>query len=320
MLCPFRKSAGVVSVLLVTAGVAHAQPGSREACEAAHPATRGQGGKDVIWVPTPDEVVHTMLTMAKVTPQDFVVDLGAGDGRIAIAAAKDFGARSEGIEYNPEMAKLATCLAEAEGAADKARIVQGDIFKEDFSKATVVTMYLLPQLNLCVRHRLLAMPPGTRVASHQFSMGEWEADETSDVSYRSVYLWVVPARVDGVWEFRGGSGAPITVDLTQSFGTVRGELVEGAARRPLESAALRGTDLRFSFEDAQGVTRTFAGTVSGKEIAGVLRGDAGGEVQVRGALRGELRPAPWAEMPSQCTRYYDREARPPRGEAPTPPR
>ncbi len=308
MLCPFRRLAGVVSVLLVTAALVHAQAGSHEACEAAHPATRGQGGKDVIWVPTPDEVVHTMLKMAKVTPQDFVVDLGAGDGRIAIAAAKEFGARSEGIEYNPEMAKLATCLAEADGVSEKARIVQGDIFKEDFSKATVVTMYLLPELNLCVRHRILAMPPGTRVASHQFSMGEWEADETSDVSYRSVYLWVVPARVDGVWEFRGGSAEPFTVDLAQTFEKVSGEIVDGAARRPLTAATLRGTDLGFSFEDAKGATRTFAGTVSGKEIAGVLRGGPGGEAQVRGNLRGELRPAPWAEMPARCARYYDREA------------
>jgi len=305
MVCLFRKSAGVVSVLLVAAAVVHAQPSSREACEAAHPATRGQGGKDVIWVPTPDEVVHAMLKMAKVTPQDFVVDLGAGDGRIAIAAAKDFGARSEGIEYNPEMAQLATCLAEAEGAADKARIVQGDIFKEDFSKATVVTMYLLPQLNLCVRHRILAMPPGTRVASHQFSMGEWEADETSNVSYRSVYLWIVPARVDGVWELRGGSGESLVADLTQAFSKVSGEVVDGGARRPITSATLRGTELRISFDDASGATRTFAGTVSGKEITGVLRGGPGGERQVRGTLRGDLRPAPWAEMPSRCSHYYE---------------
>jgi SAM-dependent methyltransferase len=250
-----------------------------------------------------------MLTMAKVTPQDFVVDLGAGDGRIAIAAAKDFGARSEGIEYNPEMARLATCLAEAEGVTGKARIVQGDIFKEDFSKATVVTMYLLPELNLCVRHRILAMAPGTRVASHQFSMGEWEPDEKTDVTYRSVYLWIVPARVDGVWELRGASGEPLTVDLTQTFGTVNGDVVEGTARRPLASATLRGTELRFSFDDANGATRTFAGTVSGKEIAGVLRG-AGGEVEVHGTLRGELRPAPWAEMPSRCGHYYEGQSAP----------
>jgi len=313
MLCPFRRLASLVSVLLVAAALAHAQVSSPDACRAAHPATSGQGGKDVIWVPTPDEVVHTMLKMANVTPQDFVVDLGAGDGRIAITAAKDFGARSEGIEYNPEMAKLASCLADADGVSDKAKIIQGDIFKEDFSKATVVTMYLLPELNLCVRHRILAMPPGTRVASHQFSMGEWEADETSDVSYRNVYMWVVPARIDGLWEFQGGSGEPFTLDLTQSFGKINGEIVDGSGRRPIAAATLRGADLRFSFEDAKGATRDFAGTVSGKEIAGVLRGGPGGEVQVRGTLRGELRPAPWAEMPSRCSHYYEQSAAVPAG-------
>ncbi len=301
-----RRLACVACVLLFAAALVQAQPGSRADCEAAHPASRGQSGKDVIWVPTPDEVVHTMLKMAKVTPEDLVVDLGAGDGRIAIAAARDFGARSVGIEYNPEMAKLAGCLVEAEGVADKARMVQGDIFKEDFGRATVVTMYLLPELNLCVRHRILAMPPGTRVASHQFSMGEWEADETADVQYRNVYLWVVPARVDGAWKFRAGRDEPFTVDLTQSFGKVNGEIVQGAARRPLLAATLRGTDLRFSFEDAKGATRSFAGAVSGNEIVGVLRGDTGGEVQARGALRGALRPAPWAELPALCTRYYER--------------
>jgi hypothetical protein len=188
-----------------------------------------------------------------------------------------------------------------------ARIVQGDIFKEDFSRATVVTMYLLPDLNLCVRHRILAMPPGTRVASHQFSMAEWEADQSAEVQYRNVYLWVVPARVDGEWGFRAGPAETFTVDLTQSFGKIGGEIVEGATRRPLLSATLRGTDIRFSFAEAKGATRSFAGTVSGNEIAGVLRSDAGGEVEARGALRGSLRPAPWAEMPALCSRYYDRQ-------------
>src|SRR5262245_34438633 len=207
MLRIFRTLACVSAVLFLAAAAARAQSAPRATCEAAHPAKSGQAGKDVIWVPTPDDVVRTMLTMAKVTPQDLVVDLGAGDGRIPIAAAKEFGARSVGIEYDPEMANLASCLVEADGAAGKARIVQGDIFKEDFSKATVVTMYLLPDLNVCVRHRILAMPPGTRVASHQFRMGEWEPDETADIQFRNVYLWLVPARVDGVWDFRGGAKA-----------------------------------------------------------------------------------------------------------------
>jgi SAM-dependent methyltransferase len=305
MLRFFRTLAGVSTVLLLAAAVAEEQATSRADCEAAHPASSGRAGKDVIWVPTPGDVVHTMLTMAKVTPEDLVVDLGAGDGRIPIAAAKEFGARSLGIEYDPEMAKLASCVVEAEGAAGRARIVQGDIFKEDFSRASVVTMYLLPELNLCVRHRLLAMPPGTRVASHQFGMGEWEADESAAAQYRNVYLWIVPARVDGVWEFRGDQAGPFTVDLTQTFGKLGGEVVHGADRRPLREGKLRGAEIRFSFEDAQGVTRSFAGTVRGTEIAGVLRGEGDGGVEARGTLRGAFRPAPWAEMPATCSRFYE---------------
>jgi hypothetical protein len=295
-----------VAVLLSAAAAVPAPPATRADCEAAHPASRGRSGKDVIWVPTPDEVVRAMLRMAKVTPDDLVADLGAGDGRIPIAAAKEFGARSVGIEYDAEMAALAGCLVEAEGVSGRARIVQGDIFKEDFSQASVVTMYLLPELNLCVRHRILAMPPGTRVTSHQFSMGEWEAEQTADVQYRNVYLWVVPARVDGVWDIRAGELEPFAVDLVQSFGKLSGEIVRDGARQPLLGATLRGTDLRFSFPDAEGATRSFAGIVRGSEIVGVVRGDDGGEVQARGTLRGALRPAPWADMPALCSRYYDR--------------
>ena len=302
----FRTLAGVASVLLGAAVTVPAPPRSRADCEAAHPASSGRPGKDVVWVPTPGEVVHAMLTMAKVTPGDLVVDLGAGDGRIAIAAAVEFGARSVGIEYDPEMATLAGCLVEAEGLGAKARIIQGDIFKEDFSQANVVSMYLLSELNLCVRHRILALAPGTRVVSHGFGMGEWEADETADVQYRNVYLWLVPARVDGVWDLRAGPGETFTVDLTQTFGKLGGEILQGASRQPLLAATLRGTELRISFEDASGATRTFAGTVRGHEMVGVLRGDAGGEVQARGALRGALRPAPWAAVPALCSRYYDR--------------
>jgi SAM-dependent methyltransferase len=304
MLRFIRTLAGVSTVLLLAAAVAAEQSTSRADCEAAHPASSGRAGKDVIWVPTPGDVVHMMLTMAKVTSEDLVVDLGAGDGRIPIAAAKEFGARSVGIEYDPEMAKLASCLVEAEGAAGKARIVHGDIFKEDFSRASVVTMYLLPELNLCVRHRILAMPPGTRVASHQFGMGEWEADESAAAEYRNVYLWIVPARVDGVWEFRADQAGPFTVDLTQTFGKLSGEVVHGADRRPLREGKLRGAEVFFSFEDAQGATRSFAGTAHGTEIAGVLHGEGDGGVEARGTLRGALRPAPWAEMPATCGRFY----------------
>jgi tRNA G37 N-methylase Trm5 len=145
----------------------------------------GQEGKDVIWVPTGDELVTNMLKIAKVGPSDLVYDLGAGDGKIAIAAAKQFGATAVGIEFNPEMAALGQRNAERAGVSKKVKIIQGDIFKEDFSKATVVTMYLLPELNLKLRPTILKMKPGTRVVSHAFTMGDWEADAEVDSPARA---------------------------------------------------------------------------------------------------------------------------------------
>ncbi len=303
----FRGPAAVASVLLLAAAVAPAPPGSRAECEAAHPLAWGRAGKDVVWVPTPDAVVHAMLTMAQVTPQDLVVDLGAGDGRIAIAAAKPpFGARSVGIEYDPDLARFAGCLVQAEGVADKVRIVEGDIFKEDLGRATVVTTYLLPHLNLCVRHRLLAMEPGTRVASHQFPMADWEPDESAEIQGRNVYLWVVPARVDGVWDFEDSDGKRFTIELRQKFGKLAGEITRGRVREPLLSAAVRGRDLRLTFDTA-GTTVGFAGTVHGSEIAGMLAsGTTGAAGEATGRLRGTLRDAPWAEMPADCSGYYGR--------------
>jgi hypothetical protein len=243
-----------------------------------------------------------MLRMAKVTPQDIVYDLGAGDGKIAIAAGK-LGANSIGIEYNPDMAKLASCLVTAEGVGNKTKIIQGDIFKEDFSKATVITMYLLPELNLCVRHRILAMKPGTRVTSHQFTMGDWEADETSEFEYRTAYLWIVPARVDGTWVLRDASGASTAVNLTQTFQKLTGDVVSGAPKQPLVGATLRGDQLRFAFNDDKGVTRSFTGTVRGNELVGTLKSGSV-ETKVTGAPQGALRAAAWAEMLPQCGRFY----------------
>jgi hypothetical protein len=278
---------------------------SRAECERDYKPQVGQAGKDVIWVPTPDELVHRMLTMAKVTPKDFVVDLGAGDGKIAIAAGKKFGATALGIEYNPDMAKLAQCLVQAEGVTDKVKIVQGDIFKEDFSKATVVTMYLLPELNLCVRHRILAMAPGTRVTSHAFTMGDWDADEAFEVEYRNAYLWIVPARVGGTWSFRNGSGSvDFGVSLTQSFQKLGGEATVGGRRQPLMGLALQGDRLRFAFTDAKGAVQHFNGTVRGTSITGSLRASGAADTELTGSLQGALAPAPWAEMAGGCGRFY----------------
>jgi SAM-dependent methyltransferase len=156
----------------------------------------GQEGKDVIWVPTPDSLVEAMLDVAKVTPSDYVIDLGSGDGRIVIAAAKR-GARAVGFEFNPDMVALSRRNAEKEGVSDKATFVNADLFESDFSKATVITMYLLPQLNLKLRPKLLDLKPGTRIVSHAFTMGEWNPDKTVEREGRTAYLWIVPAKTEG---------------------------------------------------------------------------------------------------------------------------
>src|SRR4029450_7716217 len=153
-------------------------------------------------IPTPDALVTRMLTATKTTKDDLVYDLGAGDGRIPIVAAKQFGARAVGIEYNAEMAELARRNVIRAGVENRASIITGDIFVEDFSKATVVTMYLLPDLNIKLRPTILKMRPGTRVTSHQFSMGDWEPDERFSVETREADLWYVPAAGSGGWALR----------------------------------------------------------------------------------------------------------------------
>lgn len=283
------------AALAVFAVAAQAQPKTRADCERDYKPSVGQTGKDVVWVPTPDELIARMLRMAKVADKDYVIDLGAGDGKIAIAAAKNYGATSLGIEYNPDMVKLAQCMVQVEGVGNKTKIVQGDIFKEDFSKATVLTMYLLPELNLCVRHRVLAMRPGTRVTSHQFTMGEWEGDEQADIDYRTAYLWIVPARVGGTWALREANGTTTPVVLTQNFQKIGGAGVT--------NASLRGEEIRFTHTDAKGATRTFTGKVSGNQMTGTLR-TSSGEAPATATLQGEPAAAPWAAMAPSCARFY----------------
>ena len=178
-----------------------------QACGTLTPETyvpkRGQMGKDVMWLPTSDDLVYRMLEAANVGPEDELVDLGAGDGKIPIAAAKQFGARAWGIEYNKDLAALAQRNAQRAGVADRVRIVHGDIFKEDFSKATVVTMYLLEELNAQLRPTILAMRPGTRVLSNTFSMGDWEPDQVIRAGPHTGYFWTVPVTVAGQWSVQG---------------------------------------------------------------------------------------------------------------------
>jgi precorrin-6B methylase 2 len=194
----FSRSTTIVALaglfaLSIGNASAQATASDRAKCNQDYRPESGQQGKDVVWVPTPDEVVQRMLQVAQVTHKDVVYDLGAGDGKIAIAAGK-LGATSIGIEYNPDMAKLAQCYVRAEKLTDRTRIVQGDVFQADFRDATVVTMYLLPELNLRLLPKLLKdLKPGTRIVSHAFTMGSWKPEQTLDVAGRAVYFWTIPA-------------------------------------------------------------------------------------------------------------------------------
>jgi hypothetical protein len=259
------------------------------ACIAAAPAHAqqkyephvGQAGKDVIWVPTPDEVVERMLAMAQVGPNDIHFDLGAGDGKIAIAAAKKFGARATGIEYNPEMAKYANENAQKAGVAGigagKALIRQADIFATDFSQATVITLYLLPALNMKLRPQILSMRPGTRIVSHSFTMEDWDADEVTSIEGRRVYFWVVPAVVMGAWTLESG-GQKLDLSLEQTFQKINGTLSFGSVHAGLREPRLSGFNIAFSVVDQAAVRRDYTGRVTDKNrMEGSWRDEKGAE-------------------------------------------
>jgi SAM-dependent methyltransferase len=233
---------------------------------------RGQAGKDVVWVPTPQALVEGMLDLAKVTPEDYLVDLGSGDGRTVITAAKR-GVRALGIEYNPDLVALSKRAAEQEGVADKAAFVEGDIFESDFSRATVVTLFLLPELNLRLRPTLLEMRPGTRIVSNSFDMADWKPDgqinlEQNCESYCRAYLWIVPAKVEGTWRFPKGELA-----LEQTYQMVSGTLTLDGKEQPITEGRLNGDVLSFVAGD-----RNYTARINGEsmrvEPAGDRRQDA----------------------------------------------
>jgi Methyltransferase domain len=218
----------------------------------------GQSGKDVVWVPTPQALVDKMLDMAKVTPQDFVMDLGSGDGRTVITAAKR-GARAMGVEYNPDMVELSRGNAAKAGVSDKATFVQADLFETDFSKAQVVTMFLLPSINIKLRPKILDLKPGTRIVSNSFNMEDWEADETETISddctsWCTALLWIVPAKVDGAWSHPQGE-----MKLTQQFQNFTGTL----GTQPITEGKLRGEEISFKVGST-----TYTGKVEGNTMHG----------------------------------------------------
>ena len=245
------------AALLAGVTTAHAQTAATEFTPQV-----GQAGKDVIWVPTPKSLVEKMLKMADVKPTDIVFDLGSGDGITVITAAKQFGVRATGIEYNPDMVELSKRNAQREGVADKAQFIRGDIFATDFSQATVLTMYLLPYLNLKLRPTILNMKPGTRVVSHAFTMEDWTPDQTDSTEGRTAYMWIVPAKVEGKWKL--GNDA---VELKQKFQLIEGTFTtaDNMTYR-LTHTNLRGDQISFTAG-----TATYTGRVTGPIMQGTMR-------------------------------------------------
>ncbi len=229
--------------------------------------TVGQAGKDVVWVPTPQALVEKMLDMAKITPQDLHYDLGSGDGRTVITAAKR-GARSFGIEYNPDMVALSQKNATAAGVTARATFVQADLFETDFSKANVVTLFLLPSINMKLRPKILEMAPGTRIVANTFTMEDWTPDQTETisgdcVSWCTALLWIVPAKVEGTWQI--GANA---LTLKQTFQKLEGTF----GGQAIADAKVTGDEVSFTV----GGGPRYSGKLKGNTISGTITGGSGG--------------------------------------------
>lgn len=238
----------------------------------------GQYGKDVIWIPTPDSLVVRMLQLARVGANDTVFDLGSGDGKIVIAAARDHGARAHGIEYDERMVVLARRKAQEAGVAERATFEQADLFASDFSSASVVTMYLMPHLNLRLRHKLLAMKPGTRVVSHEFLMADWEPEESSRIGARSMHLWVVPANAGGDWGVRlphARGSIDATMRIEQRFQKLQGRVGLGDVDTSLRDARVLGETVHFAFTDAEGALRQVDARIEPDRMIGSIAGNGG---------------------------------------------
>ena len=256
------RSARFLALLLVAAFALPLQAQDKKEAPAFEPQS-GQEGKDVVWVPTPQSLVDKMLDMAKVTPKDFLMDLGSGDGRTVITAAKR-GARSLGIEYNPDMVALSQKNAADAGVSARAQFRQADLFETDFSQANVVTLFLLPSINMKLRPKILDMKPGTRIVANTFTMEDWQADQTETVtgdcvSRCTALLWIVPAKVDGTWQLGND-----VLTLKQNFQMLEGTL----GSRAITDAKMTGEEIAFTVGGGQ----RYTGKVSGNTITGSISG------------------------------------------------
>lgn len=224
---------------------------------AAGTVQANEGAKDILpsldvpYVPTPNTIVYRMLELADVKPDDYVIDLGSGDGRIVIAAARDWDVKKGyGVDLDPRRVNEATHNARTAGVSDQVSFDQGNIFDIDFSEADVLTLYLLPKINVELRPVILdTLRPGTRVVSHSFDMGDWQADEWIEVQKRYIYKWIVPAKVEGKWEVTRADGSSFTLELTQKFQFVQGQADFRSKTLPVSFAKLNGAELRFSVDD-----------------------------------------------------------------------
>ncbi len=260
----FWVSAILGILLLVLPGILFSQNNAGNSDYTPKP---GQAGKDVIWYPTPQELVDVMIDMAKLTSEDYLIDLGSGDGRIVIAAAKK-GIRAAGVEYNPDMVEFSKKNAEREGVADKTDFIKADFYEYDLSKATVITMFLLPEINRKLKPKLLELKPGTRIITNTFSMQDWAYDEMEEVddetiTWDTAYLWIVPAKVEGSWKFDDGE-----LELTQNYQMVSGNLNRNGNSYTISGGKLHGDILNFTCDGVN-----YECTVNGNELKGTTEKD-----------------------------------------------
>jgi len=261
-------------------------------CTSAVRAQEGAG--DVVYVPTPQVVVESMLTMAKVSAKDYVIDLGSGDGRVVITAAKKFGARGFGVDLDEVLLKRANEAAKREGVADRAQFFEQNLFETDLSKATVITSYLLPEMNEKLRPKILRLKPGTRVVAHDYHMGEWQPDDNDTLSVPEktvgnpgtsyIFMWYVPANAAGKWQIKvpvGGQTLAVDLDFSQRFQMLNGSAKINDRSAQIQGARVRGEDVTFWLTTGTGaaaVRHEFTGRVQGDTISGTLRVHAGKKV------------------------------------------
>ncbi len=255
-----------LSALIILAGHAAAQPAATDAPQI------GQVSRDSVWVPTPERVIRRMLQMADTTSRDVVIDLGAGDGRIPIYAAKHFGAQAIGVELEANLVRLARETAAAQKVAHLASFEQQDLFEADLSRATVIALYISPGVMSRLKPRLAALKPGTRVVSHYFMLDDWAPDETIRVEGRSAHLWVVPAAVGGTWLVElAGEAFTLRIDQTYQMLSTAGS--RDGRELPVIGAQLRGSEIRFASFDRDGSSRHFQGIVDGARMSGESQGE-----------------------------------------------